>query len=627
MLRLLTLGGAVIIDNSGSSPSAAASQRRTVALLSVLAVAGRMGLSRDKLVALFWPEAETERGRHALTQALYASRRSLQCDDLFVVNGDVCLNPECVSSDVGDLESALGVDDERAVALYRGPFLDGFFLPGSAEFEPWASAQRRRIEEQILGALERLAEAARDAGDSKRASDWWRHAAVLRPLDSRVAVRLMEALAAIGDRAGAIQHAAIHTALLRNELELGPDSAVSALAQSLRETPAARTSGKSGARVQFPTNMEGSPTAQEPSRAVSVADEVDDAESAPGVSEFGLPTLSAAAEVAVWAPPPRASLRRWLPVFVLGVSALAAFGVAIGRMRNRPQAFRPAPLGQKVVVAPFRVAGAAGSLGYLRDGMVELLSTRLADDSSARSVDAGAVLGAWRAAGLAPAVDVPRDTVVGLAARLGAERVVVGGVIGTPARVVIRATVLRVPSGAVAGQATVEGSADSITVLVDRLAAQLLVAEAGEEDRLGNHLTSSLSALRAYLAGQAAFRRNDYTAALRQYEISLQRDSTFGLAALRLSVIADRVDDVVRMRRGLKIAWLYRSELTARDRAALLTFTGPRFPAPSLTTEHGAAWKRPVDLDPQVRTRGSRSVRGSFMTAQSRLSPTPASGP
>ena len=45
----------------------------------------------------------------------------------------------------------------------------------------------------------------------------------------------------------------------------------------------------------------------------------------------------------------------------------------------------------------------------------EELSTRLADDSAARSVDAGAVLGAWRTAGIAAAMDVSRDTVVKLA--------------------------------------------------------------------------------------------------------------------------------------------------------------------------------------------------------------------
>ena len=59
------------------------------------------------------------------------------------------------------------------------------------------------------------------------------------------------------------------------------------------------------------------------------------------------------------------------------------------------------------------------------------------------------MLGAWRAAGLTPAVDVSRDTVVRLAERLGAERVVVGSVVGTPARIILRAAVLVVPTSSV----------------------------------------------------------------------------------------------------------------------------------------------------------------------------------
>ena len=599
MLRLLALGGAAIIDNSRDSPGPPPSQRRTLALLSALAVGGPVGLSRDKLVALFWPEADSERGRHALTQALYASRRGLRCDDLFIVNGDVRLNPARITSDIGDLESALDVDDERAVAIYRGPFLDGFFLPGAAEFERWASIQRARIEEQIVRALEHLADAARDGGDQKRASDWWKRAAGLRPLDSRVALRLMETLAAAGDRAGAIQHAAIHTALLHSELELGPDTAVAALAQSLREAPAPGAHEPAHRQVQFSVDASFSPEPDAPYAALSLADTPADKEQPPRASEAEPLGSPRATGVAVWVPERRPSRSPRLPLFFLAATVLVAIGVLIGRTRRRADVFRPVPLRQKVVVAPFRVAGAASSLAYLRDGMVELLSTRLADDSSARAVDAGAVLGAWRAAGLAPAVDVPRDTVVDLAAHLGAERVVVGGVIGTPGRVVIRATVLRVPSGAVSGQATVEGSADSITALVDRLAVQLLVAEAGEEDRLGNHVTSSLPALRAYLAGQAAFRRSDYTAALRQYETSLQRDSTFGLAALRLATVADRIDDILLVRRALRIAWRSRNELTERDRAMLLAFAGARYPAPSFVNEQAAAWHAAADLAPQ----------------------------
>ncbi len=136
MLRLQTLGNVFVTGDSGAPLGGAASQRRTLALLATLAVAGEGGLSRDKLVGLLWPEANPERARHSLTQALYAARRALGADDLFLVNADIRLNGSLLSSDVQELEAALNRGDlEQAVALYNGPFLDGFFLSGSPEFE------------------------------------------------------------------------------------------------------------------------------------------------------------------------------------------------------------------------------------------------------------------------------------------------------------------------------------------------------------------------------------------------------------------------------------------------------------------------------------------------------------
>jgi DNA-binding SARP family transcriptional activator/TolB-like protein len=577
MLRLLTLGGVAIVDESGNSPGSGASQRRTLALLSVLAVAGSVGLTRDKLVGLFWPEADNERGRHALTQALYAARRGLQCDDLFIVNADVRLNDERIATDIGDFDALREIDPERAVALYRGPFLDGFFFSGSADFEQWASGQRARIEGQVSRALEGLANRARAEGDPRRAADWWKRSAAISPLDSGVALQLMETLAASGDRAGALQYAATHTKLLRNELDLDPDPAVIALTRALHEPAPAPVSEL----VQGP-GLEAEAVRPPPSLRV----------------ESGAKISSVRDAVEVWVPQ-RRPRRTWrLPFALIVAAVLLALVIGVEHARRGAATLHPLPLRQRVVVAPFRVAGAASSLAYLRDGMVELLSTRLADDSAARSVDAGAVIGAWHAAGLAPAMDVSRDTVVRLASRLRAERVVIGSVVGTPKRIVVHAMVLRVPSGALAGEATVEGSADSIAAVVDQLAARLLVAEAGEDERLGNYMSTSLPALRAFLAGQAAFRGNDYTGAARQYETALTRDSTFALAGLRLAVTADRIDNAARVQRGLNVAWTYRHELAERDRAMLLTFTGSSFPAPSQARSQIDDWSRAADLAP-----------------------------
>src|SRR5690606_35658959 len=85
--------------------------------------------------------------------------------------------------------------------------------------------------------LERLAGESERGGAHDRAVHWWRRLAAHEPFSSRIALRLMHALAAAGDRAAAVQHARVHAALLREELEVEPDPLVQALAAELAAAP------------------------------------------------------------------------------------------------------------------------------------------------------------------------------------------------------------------------------------------------------------------------------------------------------------------------------------------------------------------------------------------------------
>ncbi|MGZ8399259.1 MAG: AfsR/SARP family transcriptional regulator, partial [Gemmatimonadales bacterium] len=384
MLRLQTLGSVFVAADSGQPLGGAASQRRTLALLAALAVAGEGGLSRDKIVGLLWPETDSERARHSLTQSLYAARRALEADDLFSVDADVRLNRQRIVCDVNELEAALDAGDlERGVALYAGPFLDGFFLSGAPEFEKWTSLQRWRLEARVAGALERLAEAEETKGDYRRAVEWRKRISAIRPLDSGITVKLMAALVETGDRAGALHHARVHELLLREQLDLEPDPAVLALARKLREPSQPVAAGAVDGET-------------EPRRAAVVQDS-----STVGPLD---PATKPTSPLIAWVRTQRTRPWRVTAAAIL-VPAVLATVLLIREPRSTPPVAQP-QLRQKVVVAPFRVAGATSSLGYLRDGIVELLSTRLADDTTARAVDAGAVLGAWESAGFNTAAAV-----------------------------------------------------------------------------------------------------------------------------------------------------------------------------------------------------------------------------
>src|SRR2546426_12336784 len=140
MLELRTFGGLSIKDG-GAPITGAATQRKTLALLALLAAAGKNGLSRDKLIAYLWPESDAEHGRNLLNQACYALRRDLHDREVLLGASELRLNQDVLASDVQAFEDALQRGDtEAAVRGYAGPFLDGVFISGSAGVGGWGGA-------------------------------------------------------------------------------------------------------------------------------------------------------------------------------------------------------------------------------------------------------------------------------------------------------------------------------------------------------------------------------------------------------------------------------------------------------------------------------------------------------
>jgi serine/threonine-protein kinase len=174
MLQLRTFGG-LSLEDEGGPLTGTATQRRKLALLALLAAAGERGVSRDKVLTYFWPESDATRARNSLAQLLYALRQALPADPVTVSSTELRLSPDVISSDVGEFDQALAQEDrERAIALYVGPFLDGFHLDGPPEFERWVDGERSLRAQQVATALEVLANNASERGDSTNAAGWWR---------------------------------------------------------------------------------------------------------------------------------------------------------------------------------------------------------------------------------------------------------------------------------------------------------------------------------------------------------------------------------------------------------------------------------------------------------------------
>lgn len=232
-IRLVAFGG-LAIEPDDLPNGALAGQRKCLALLAILAVAGRRGVARDKLMALLGPDTDTEHARNALSQVIFRVRRAL--GPSFIEGKDeLALNQRVATSDVGEFERAIaGHRLDEAVALYQGPFLDGFYVREALEFERWAADVRARLEREHLVALDKLASAASRRGDLAGAVAWHRRRFDADPLSALAARGLVEALVASGDRDGALRAGLGYAERIRVELDAEPDADFRDLLHALR---------------------------------------------------------------------------------------------------------------------------------------------------------------------------------------------------------------------------------------------------------------------------------------------------------------------------------------------------------------------------------------------------------
>jgi DNA-binding SARP family transcriptional activator len=218
-------------------------------------------------------------------------------------------------------------------------------------------------------------------------------------------------------------------------------------------------------------------------------------------------------------PPPEAGLREDEPL----------------AREDEPTAVAP-PSKEYIAVLPFTVHG-DGSAMFLREGLVDLLTTNLDHAGMLFAIDPHALLSrlALESGAL---VDPARAAAV--AAELGAQLYVSGSVVGVAGQLRISACLHhQTPVQGPARFVTAAGPADQLFELVDDLTAKLLAelhpGPGARLSRLAASTTDSLTALKAYLAGERALRAGRYSEAIEAFEQAVAEDAEFALAWYRLA--------------------------------------------------------------------------------------------
>ena len=278
LLRLAVLGTPEVFHDGSRLTFAL---RKAQALLLYLAVEGGMH-PRSKLAAFLWPDSAPSDARTGLRNAIAMLRRLLvdSGQGAHLLSQQELLGLDSQSPLELDLDVvqhawqqaqlysmllseeqrvALVAQWQQALALVRGPFLDGFSLGEEAPFDEWVQIQQRQWQVRLQLLCDRLSSWQEAAGELKQAQATLVCWLALDPFAEEAYRRLMRVHLALGDATAALQVYATCRERLAEELRIKPSADTVDLAEHIRTAAARRrgnrSAGPSPAESQPPSDL------------------------------------------------------------------------------------------------------------------------------------------------------------------------------------------------------------------------------------------------------------------------------------------------------------------------------------------------------------------------------------
>ena len=222
------------------------------ALLAYLAVEADRAHWRDALAELLWPDRPAGVARTNLRQALTGIRRALndrKNDPPFILSDDETIQFNTKSSywlDVIAFREQIqavqahphpSLDNcstcvrhlEEAVKIYRGEFMEGFYLDDSQRGQEWITFEREQLYSQMLTAMQNLMAYYTQQGDHEQALKFAQQLVSLAPYEESAHRSLMRMFSNIGRRSAALEQYQTCKRILQDELGVEPSTETTAL--------------------------------------------------------------------------------------------------------------------------------------------------------------------------------------------------------------------------------------------------------------------------------------------------------------------------------------------------------------------------------------------------------------
>lgn len=240
-IRLICFGAPHVTVNG---QSLGLKRRKSLGLLVYLAVV-RKPVEREMLIELLWPDAAPHVGLSSLRNVL-ADLKATPVEKLLEVDRYVVSLLPDFESDVKTFTRLLnhakdetsGSSEalnlmEQAVSLAPRPFLEGFYLGRTPQFDDWRLFRQQEFRQCLQQALITLGEHYTQVGEDERALRFARQLYEIDSVNENAAALLMTLYLHAGDAEEAMRIFHVLKRALKRELDSEPQPRIRALYDSI----------------------------------------------------------------------------------------------------------------------------------------------------------------------------------------------------------------------------------------------------------------------------------------------------------------------------------------------------------------------------------------------------------
>jgi LuxR family maltose regulon positive regulatory protein len=245
-IQIYTLGRFDMVIDGKPFKSPPKTQKKPMEMLKMLISFGKdQKVSKSQLSDILWSEADGDRAQRSFDITLHRLRQLLGHDKAISLRGGklsidlrYCwVDGMAFERILKQAENYIKTEDrknavqslEKAVALYKGPFL------GGEGDQPWAISYNERLRSKFLRAIERLGNYLEEGGDLNRAVDCFQRAIEVDDVAEMFYRRLMSCLKQLGRKTDALSVYQHCERTLLSSLGLEPSPETKAIRKSLFE--------------------------------------------------------------------------------------------------------------------------------------------------------------------------------------------------------------------------------------------------------------------------------------------------------------------------------------------------------------------------------------------------------